>query len=178
MTAAFALRLPEVTFRTRVRVDTDPGFAWQDVTSNHLFANRRVALFSLPGAFTPTCSSTHLPGFSLHYDDLRAQGIDEVYCVSVNDTFVMNAWFQHLGITNVKPIPDGSGDFTRQMGMLVRKDNLGFGMRSWRYSLIADNGVVEKMWIEPGYRDDAVQDPFQVSDVNTMLNWLRNQSVK
>jgi peroxiredoxin len=157
-------------------VDHDPGFEWRTITSSDLFANRRVALFGVPGAFTPTCSSTHLPGYSMHYSELLELGIDEVYCVSVNDTFVMNAWFNQLGITNVKPIPDGSADFTRQLGMLVKKDNLGFGQRSWRYSLIADNGVVEKMWIEPGYQDDSELDPFQVSDVNTMMNWLRNQS--
>lgn len=172
MAATFALRLPNVEFKTRVRVDVDPGFEWRSVTGEDLFANRRVALFAVPGAFTPTCSSNHLPGYEAAYAELCDLGLDEVYCLSVNDSFVMNAWFKQLGIQNVKAIPDGSGDFTRQMGMLVHKDNLGFGDRSWRYSLVAKNGVVEKMWIEPGYGDNSPTDPFTISDAVTMIKWL------
>ena len=168
----FVVTVPEVTFKTRVEIDEAPGFGWKDVTSRDLFQGKRVALFALPGAFTPTCSSTHLPGYELAYDDLRAKGIDEVYCLSVNDAFTMNAWMQAQDITKVKSIPDGSGEFTRKMGFLVNKDNLGFGQRSWRYSAILNDGAVEMMWAEPGLADNIDADPFVVSDAETMLNWL------
>jgi len=169
----FVVTVPEVTFKTRIQTDEAPGFAWKDVTSRDIFQGKRVAVFSLPGAFTPTCSSTHLPGFEAAYDQLKEQGIDEVYCISVNDAFTMNAWLTSLDIENVKPIPDGSGEFTRKMGFLVNKDNLGFGMRSWRYSMIVRDGVVEMMWVEPGLKDNAENDPFIVSDAQTMLDFLK-----
>ena len=170
--SAFSISVPEVTFKTRVQSDEAPGFAWQDLTSRDIFAGKRVVLFALPGAFTPTCSSTHLPGFEAAYDNIRNQGIDEVYCLSVNDSFTMNAWFNSMDIENVKPIPDGSGEFTRKMGFLVDKDNLGFGMRSWRYAMVVNNGVVENIWVEPGLRDNADTDPFTVSDAETVMNYL------
>lgn len=172
---AFEIGVPDVTFKMRVATDESPGFAWKDVNSLDLFKGKRVILFGLPGAFTPTCSSTHLPGFDSNYDELLSLGIDEVYCLSVNDSFTMNAWFKQLGVQNVKPIPDGSGDFTRTLGMLVKKDNLGFGMRSWRYSAVVEDGVVQHMFVEPGLRDNAEDDPFEVSDVFTMMNWLKQQ---
>lgn len=164
---------PAVTFKTRASIDENPGFEWRDLTTREMFENRRVVLFALPGAFTPTCSSTHLPGYEAHYQDLLDQEIDEVYCLSVNDSFTMNAWFDHLGIESVKPVPDGSGDFTRQMGMLVRKDNLGFGERSWRYSMVVNNGLVETIFVEKGRGDNVDGDPFEISDVNTMLHYLK-----
>jgi thioredoxin-dependent peroxiredoxin len=170
----FVIRVPLVTFKTRVTTDDSPGFIWKDVTSIDLFRGKRVALFSLPGAFTPTCSSTHLPGFEAGYKELQNLGIDDVYCISVNDSFTMNAWFQSLDIKNVKALPDGSGEFTRKMGFLVAKDNLGFGMRSWRYSMIVNDGVVEMMWAEPGMMDNCPTDPFEVSDQETMADWLRS----
>lgn len=171
--ASFVVRVPNVTFKTRVSTDEAPGFKWQDVTSIDLFRGKRVALFSLPGAFTPTCSSVHLPGYEAGYKELTQDlGLDDVYCISVNDSFVMNAWFKSLDVTNVKPIPDGSGEFTRKLGFLVHKDNLGFGMRSWRYSMVVNDGVVEMMWIEPGMMDNCPNDPFEVSDVDTMISWL------
>ncbi len=170
----FIIRVPEVVFKNRVQTDDSPGFAWKDVTSRDIFAGKRVVLFSLPGAFTPTCSSTHLPGYEANYEEIKKLGINEVYCLSVNDSFTMNAWFKQLGITHVKPIPDGSAAFTRQMGFLVNKDNLGFGQRSWRYSMVVSDGVVETMFVEPGMVDDCPTDPFEVSDVDTMLNYLRS----
>lgn len=174
----FIIRVPEVTFKTRVQTDEAPGFDWADVTSRDLFAGKRVAFFALPGAFTPTCSSTHLPGYEAAYKRLRESGIDEVYCLSVNDSFTMNAWFKSMGIQHVKPIPDGSGEFSRKMGFLVNKDNLGFGMRSWRYSMVVNDGVVENMWVEPGLSDNCPTDPFVTSDVETMLSYLAENTTK
>ncbi len=173
------LQVPNVTFKTRVRdesVTGDNPFRWQDVTSDDIFNGKRIAVFALPGAFTPTCSSTHLPGYEEHYDALKAAGIDEVYCLSVNDAFVMFKWGQDQNVKNVKLLPDGNGDFTRQMGMLVTKNNLGFGMRSWRYSMVVDDGQIEKMFVEEGYADDCGDDPFEVSDAATMLDYLEKRA--
>ncbi|MCB1361829.1 MAG: peroxiredoxin [Rhodobacter sp.] len=168
-------RLPEVTFHTRVRDESVGGpnpFRWQDLTTADYFKGKRVVLFSLPGAFTPTCSTYQLPGFENGYEDFKAQGIDEIYCMSVNDSFVMNKWAQDQGLKNVKVIPDGSGEFTRRMGMLVRKDNLGFGLRSWRYAAIVRDGVVEAWFEEPGLSDNHGEDPYGVSSPETVMNWL------
>lgn len=168
--------VPKVTFKTRVRDESVVGpnpFRWEDKTSDELFKGKRVALFALPGAFTPTCSSTHLPRFEALYDDFKAAGIDEVYCLSVNDAFVMYQWGQHMGVKKVKLLPDGSGEFTRKMGMLVHKDNLGFGMRSWRYSALIDNGEVKKIFSEDGYADNCETDPFEVSDADTLLAYVK-----
>jgi peroxiredoxin len=170
--------VPDVVFKTRVRDESVGGenpFRWQDRTTKELFGGKRVVVFALPGAFTPTCSSTHLPGYEQHYDDLKAQGIDEVYCLSVNDAFVMFQWGKHQGVEKVVLLPDGNGEFTRKMGMLVEKSNLGFGMRSWRYSMIVDDQKIEKMFVEPGLSDDCPTDPFEVSDVDTMLAHLRGK---
>jgi len=171
---AFDIRVPEIVFKVRKETNESPGFTWYDLTSKEIFENKRVALFSLPGAFTPTCSSTHLPGFEVEYNKLKEQGIDEVYCLSVNDSFVMNSWFNSLEIKNVKPLPDGNAEFTRRLGFLVDKQNVGFGPRSWRYSMIVSNYVVEAMFVEPGLRDNADNDPFEVSDVYTMLDYLNS----
>lgn len=165
--------IPNVTFKTRVETDELPGFEWKDVTSSEIAEGKRIAIFALPGAFTPTCSSTHLPGYEEAYKDLQDLGIDEVYCLSVNDSFTMNAWFKSMGIEKVKALPDGSAEFTRKMGMLVTKDNLGFGMRSWRYSAIIDNGEIVKTFVEPGLMDDCPSDPFLVSDAQTMIGYLK-----
>lgn len=170
---AFEIGVPDVTFKMRVQTDEAPGFAWKDTTTAELFKGKRVILFGLPGAFTPTCSSTHLPGYDTNYDQILKHGFDDVYCLSVNDSFTMNAWFKQLGVNNVKPIPDGSGDFTRTLGMLVKKDNLGFGMRSWRYSAIVEDGMIVHMFVEPGLCDNAETDPFEVSDVFTMMEHLK-----
>ncbi len=169
-------QVPDVVFKTRVRDESIGGenpFRWQDVTTKDVFAGKKVIVFSLPGAFTPTCSSTHLPRYEALYDELKALGIDEIYCMSVNDAFVMYQWGLKLGAKNVKLLPDGNGEFNRKMGMLVEKSNLGFGMRSWRYSMLVNNGKVEKLFAEPGYSDNCETDPFEVSDADTMLAYLK-----
>lgn len=170
--------VPQVTFKTRVRdesVGGDNPYRWQDVKTDDYFKGKKVVVFALPGAFTPTCSSTHLPGYEAFYDDLKALGVDEVYCLSVNDAFVMNQWGKAQNATKVKLIPDGSGAFTREMGMLVKKDDLGFGERSWRYSMYVVDGEIKKIFIEPGFTDNCPTDPFEVSDAKTMLEYLKTQ---
>ena len=170
--------VPDVVFKTRIRdesVEGDNPYRWQDVTSDEVFKGKRVVIFGLPGAFTPTCSSTHLPGYERKYDDLKALGVDEVYCVSVNDAFVMFQWGKNLNIKNVKMLPDGSADFTRGMGMLVKKDNLGFGERSWRYSAYVEDGEIKKIFVEPGFKDNSPEDPFGVSGVDTMIEFLKEK---
>ncbi len=169
-------RVPDVTFRTRVRdesVGGDNPYRWQDMTTDDYFAGKRVVLFSLPGAFTPTCSTYQLPDFEKLYASLKGHGIDEVYCLSVNDSFVMNAWGRMQNLQNVKLIPDGSGEFTRKMGMLVNKDNLGFGMRSWRYAAIVNDGVVETWLEEPGFSDNCLDDPYSESSPQNVLEHLK-----
>jgi peroxiredoxin len=177
MPNAFRIQVPQdAVFHIRVAADNSPGFVWSQLGYADIFQGRRVAIVALPGAWTPTCSSTHLPGFSASYDRLKDAGLDEVYCLSVNDSFTMNAWFNHLNIKNVVPLPDGNGDFSRKMGFLVHKHNLGFGDRSWRYSMVVNDGTVEMMWIESGLSDNASTDPFSVSDAYTMLEWLEKSS--
>jgi peroxiredoxin len=169
-------QVPKVVFKTRVRDESiggDNPFRWQDVSSDDIFKGKSVVLFSLPGAFTPTCSSTHLPGYDAKYDDLKAAGVDEVYCLSVNDAFTMFQWSKNLDVKNVKMLPDGNGDFTRMMGMLVKKENLGFGDRSWRYSMHVVDGEVKQIFAEAGMMDNCPEDPFECSDVDTMLNYLK-----
>lgn len=169
-------KAPYAVFKTRVRDESIGGpnpFRWQDVTSDEIFSGRRVVVFSLPGAFTPTCSSTHLPGYEDNYERILKTGVDEVYCLSVNDAFVMYQWAQQQGIEKVQMLPDGNGEFTRKMGMLVEKSNLGFGMRSWRYSMVVDDGKIEKLFAEPQFSDNCPEDPFEVSDAQTMLTYLQ-----
>ena len=169
-------QVPDVVFKTRVRDESVEGsnpFKWQDTTTKDIFTGKRVVVFSLPGAFTPTCSTTHLPGYDAAYDEIKALGIDEVYCVSVNDAFVMFQWGKNMGVKNVKLLPDGNGEFSRKIGMLVDKANLGFGMRSWRYSMVVNDGKIEQVFVENGYSDNCETDPFEVSDVNTMLTYLK-----
>ena len=170
-------KVPTVTFRTRVRDEAVGGpnpFRWEDVSSDDYFAGKRVVLFSLPGAFTPTCSTYQLPDFEKLYEEFKAEGIDEIYCISVNDAFVMNAWGKSQNLDKVKLIPDGSGEFTRKMGMLVAKDNLGFGMRSWRYGAVINNGVVEHWFEEEGYSDNCGSDPYGVSSPQNILECLKD----
>ena len=168
-------KLPDVTVRTRVRDESVEGpnpYRWEDKSTADYFKGKRVILFSLPGAFTPTCSTYQLPDFEKLHDAFKDQGIDEIYCLSVNDAFVMNAWGKQQGLENVKLIPDGSGEFTRKMGMLVCKDNLGFGMRSWRYAAIVNDGVVELWFEEPGYSDNCETDPYGETAPNAVLDKL------
>ena len=170
-------KVPEVTFRTRVSDDNVAGpnkFRWEEETTSGLFKGKRVAVFSLPGAFTPTCSTAHLPRYEELYPELIAQGIDAVICVSVNDAFVMHHWGLVQGAQNVYLLPDGNGEFTRKMGMLVDKSNLGFGMRSWRYSMVVDDMNVEKMFVEDDFGDNCPSDPFTFSDADTMLAYLKS----
>lgn len=170
--------VPQVTFKTRVRdesVEGDNPFRWQDVTSDEVFKGKKVVVFALPGAFTPTCSSTHAPGFEAHYDDLKHLGVDEVYCLAVNDAFVMKQWADKLGVSKVKMLPDGNAEFTEKMGMLVKKENLGFGSRSWRYSMLVDDGVITKVFCEPNFSDNCETDPFEVSDAETMVKYLKGE---
>ncbi len=168
--------VPHITFKTRVRDESIKGdnpFRWQDVTTADIFNQKKIVVLALPGAFTPTCSSTHLPGFDSKYQEFKDLGIDEVYCLSVNDAFSMFQWSENLGIKNVKMLPDGNGEFTRLMNMLVKKENLGFGERSWRYSMLVDNGEITAMFSEPGKIDNCPDDPFSCSDVDTILNHLK-----
>jgi len=155
-------RVPDVTFRVRENNE------WKSVSSANLFAGKTVVVFSLPGAFTPTCSSTHLPRYNELAPVFHANGVDSILCVSVNDTFVMNEWAKDQEADNVVLVPDGNGEFTEGMGMLVDKTDLGFGKRSWRYSMLVKDGVVQKMFIEP----QKPGDPFEVSDADTMLQYI------
>jgi peroxiredoxin len=171
--------VPHVTFKTRVRdesVDGPNPFRWQELTSEDVFSGKKVVVLALPGAFTPTCSSTHLPRYEELYEQFKAEGIDEVYCLSVNDAFTMYQWGKHLGIEKVQLLPDGSCHFTRGMDMLVDKDNLGFGLRSWRYSMLVEDGEVIKLFAEPGKEDNCPTDPFEVSDADTMLAYIRGRA--
>jgi len=160
--------VPNVSFKTRQNNE------FVDVTTADIFSNKTVVVFSLPGAFTPTCSSTHLPRFNELAKTFKDNGVDEIVCMSVNDAFVMDAWKENQEAENVTLIPDGNGDFTDGMGMLVDKSDLGFGKRSWRYSMLVKNGVVEKMFIEA----DVPGDPFEVSDADTMLDYINPNAVK
>jgi peroxiredoxin len=173
-------RVPEVVFKTRVRDESVAGpnpFRWQDVTTDELFKGKKIVLFGLPGAYTPTCSSTHLPGYEFKHKELKDLGVDEVYCLSVNDAFVMFNWAKHLDVKSVKMLPDGNAEFTRKMGMLVRKENLGFGERSWRYSMYVEDGEIKKLFVEPGLADNHPDDSFEVSDVETMIAYLKESKV-
>lgn len=145
------------------------------VNNTELFENRRVIIFALPGAFTPTCTALHLPEYEDSYNKLKGFGIDEVYCLSVNDVYTMKAWFQAMDVEKVKMLADGNGTFTRAMGMLVDKSNLELGYRSWRYSMVVNNEVIEKIFIEPGYSNLAEDDPLTVSDMLTMKEYLKNR---
>ena len=170
-------KVPTVTFKTRVRDESIGGenpFKWQDVSTSEIFDNKKVVIIGLPGAFTPTCSSTHLPGFENKYNDFKALGIDEVYCVSVNDAFVMYQWAKNANIKDVKMLPDGNAEFTKQIGMLVKKENLGFGERSWRYSMFVDSGTIKEIFAEADQKDNHEEDPFEVSDADTMLSYLKS----
>ncbi len=167
--------LPDAIFKTRVRDESiggDNPYRWKEKHTADYFKGKRVILFSLPGAFTPTCSTYQLPDFERMYPEFKAHGIDEIYCLSVNDAFVMNAWGRQQNLENVKLIPDGSGSFTRRMGMLVTKDNLGFGMRSWRYAAIVNDGVVEAWFEEPGASDDCETDPYGETSPQNVLDKL------
>ena len=166
--------VPQVVFKTRVRDESiggDNPYKWQDVTTDDLFAGKRVVLFSLPGAFTPTCSTYQLPGFEALYEQFKEKGVDEIYCMSVNDTFVMNAWAKDQNLKNVKVIPDGNGEFVKGLGMLVEKNNLGFGKRSWRFAALVSDRVITNWFEEPGHVDNADDDPYgETKPENVLLS--------
>jgi peroxiredoxin len=170
-------RVPDVTFKVRVRDESiggDNPFRWQDFTTDDYFKGKRVLVFSLPGAFTPTCSTYQVPGFEDNYWEIRKElGIDEIYVISVNDTFVMRKWMIDQNIKNLKFIPDGNGEFTEKMGMLVDKCNLGFGNRSWRYAMVVNDGVIEKMFEEPGKCDCAEDDPYGETSPENVMEYLK-----
>ncbi|PSB54850.1 glutathione peroxidase [filamentous cyanobacterium CCP1] len=161
-------RVPNVTFRIRQNNE------WLSVTTDDLFAGKTVIVFSLPGAFTPTCSSTHLPGYNDLANTFKENGVDDIICISVNDTFVMNEWAKDQQVDHITLIPDGNGEFTDGMGMLVDKTDLGFGKRSWRYSMLGKEGIIDKMFIEP----EEPGDPFKVSDADTMLKYINPDAQK
>jgi len=161
-------KVPSASFPIRV------GDKWTQRNSDEIFTDKTVVVFSLPGAFTPTCSSTHLPRYNELASKFFANGVDEIICISVNDTFVMNAWCDDQHAENISFIPDGNGDFTDGMGLLVDKKDIGFGKRSWRYAMLVKNGVIEKMFIEP----DLPGDPFEVSDADTMLKYINPSAVQ
>jgi len=161
-------RVPTVTFRTRV------GGEWRNISTDEIFKGKNVVVFSLPGAFTPTCSSTHVPGYNELAPAFHANGVDKIVCISVNDAFVMNEWAADQGADNIQFLPDGNGEFTAGMGQLVDKLDLGFGKRSWRYSMLVRDGVVEKMFVEP----QKPGDPFEVSDAATMLAYINPKARK
>ncbi|MDB5961080.1 MAG: glutathione peroxidase [Massilia sp.] len=160
--------VPSVTFKAR------PDDQWQDITTDQLFKDKTVVVFALPGAFTPTCSSTHLPGYNELAGVFRENGVDDIVCISVNDAFVMNEWKAGQEADNVTLIPDGNGDFSEGMGLLVDKRELGFGKRSWRYSMLVKDGIIDKMFIEP----EKEGDPFEVSDADTMLAYINPEAQK
>ncbi len=172
-------KIPQVTIRIREGDTSDNEIAcaiggkWKNKTTDDFFKNKRVILFSLPGAFTPTCSSQQLPGFEKNADELKKQGIDEIYCCSVNDSYVMNAWAKKMSISKVKLIPDGSGLFTKYMGMLISKDHDGFGQRSWRYMAVINDGIVEKWWQEPGINNTGSDDdPYTETTPENSIKYL------
>jgi peroxiredoxin len=165
--------VPQVTFKVRARNIDTGDFEWQYPTTDDYFKGKRVVAFGLPGAFTPTCSTNQVPAYDVLYDQFVEAGVDEVYCISCNDSFVMNAWAQDLRVRNVKFIPDGSCEFTAGMDMLVAKDNLGFGKRSWRYAMVVNDGVVEKVFAEEGKQDDCPTDPYGESSPEKVLEYLK-----
>ncbi len=167
-------KIPDIIFKTRVK-DEEGNFDWKNVASEEYFKGKKVILFSLPGAFTPTCSTYQLPGFEELTPKYKELGIDAIYCMSVNDSFVMNAWAKNQELENVKVIPDGNGEFTRQMGMLVKKENLGFGYRSWRYAVLVENGRVKQLWEEPGREDNCETDPYGITSPQNILKDLKQE---
>lgn len=175
---------PDIVFKTRVRDDSIEGenpFKWEDVTTGSLFKGRKVVVFSLPGAFTPTCDTYQLPTFELLHDQFAEQGIEDIYCVSVNDAFVMNKWAEHQDVSNVKMLPDGNGRFTGEMNMLCSKSNLGFGERSWRYAMLVDDLNVMQMWVEENSdgvqhpEDNCEQDPYVHTNPDNILAYLKGE---
>jgi peroxiredoxin len=170
--------VPDANFQTRIRNDALEGanpFEWKALTSADVFTGKQVVLFALPGAFTPACSETHLPGYENLHSEFVAQGIETVACLAVNDAFVMHQWALSLGIQKTFMLPDGNGEFSRKMGMLVERSGQGMGMRSWRYSMLVNNGAIEKLFVEPGFKDNPAGVPVDVSSAEMMLSYLTSR---
>lgn len=170
--------VPDVVFHTRVRNEALGGpnpFEWKQLTTADVFGGRKVVFFALPGAFTPACSDTHLPGYENHYDEFRKLGVESIVCLAVNDAFVMFQWAKSRDIKKVFMLPDGNGDFSRLMGMLVSRTGAGMGLRSWRYSMYVEDRVIRKIFAEPGFRDNAAGVGVDVSGAETMLDWLKKR---
>ncbi len=171
--------IPDVVLKTRVRDESVGGpnpFRWQDIATGSLFAGKRSVMFALPGAFTPTCTTEQCPAYERLYKDFRDAGVDDVYCLSVNDAFVMYQWGKMLGLHNIKLLPDGAGHFTRRIGMLINKDHLGFGARSWRYAMVVEDGKIVAWFEEPGINDDGSDaDPYDQSKPEKVLAWLAKE---
>ena len=172
--------VPGVRFKIRVRDDSVQGpnpFRWDWLNTYQIFGGKTVLMFSLPGAFTPTCDTYQLPGFDNSFEAFKDLGIDEIYCLSVNDAFVMNCWGKQQNLKNVKLIPDGNGEFTNKMNMLVQKENLGFGDRSWRYAMIVEDGLITHWFEEPGFKHNAEDDPYGETSPENILSHLRAAAV-
>lgn len=170
--------VPDAAFHIRVRnpeLGGDNPFAWKTVTTEEIFSVKQVVLFALPGAFTPACSESHLPGYERHYEDFVAQGVDRVVCLSVNDAFVMGQWAKSRQVEKVLMLPDGNAEFTRKMGMLVERTAQGMGLRSWRYSMLVADRRIERLFVEPGFADNPPGIPVEVSGADTMLDYLRSR---
>ena len=170
--------VPQAIFKTRVRtddsVDSNP-FEWCELTTDEIFNGKKVILFALPGAFTPACSEVHLPGYESEFDAFRELGVDSVICLAVNDAFVMYQWAKSQGVSKVFMLPDGNGEFSRKMGMLVDRSSQGMGMRSWRYSIYVDDGEIKQFFVEPDFQDNPAGVPVQVSGADTMLSYLQGE---
>jgi peroxiredoxin len=175
-------QIPDVTLKTRVRDESVGGpnpFRWQDLRVREAFAGKRVVVFSLPGAFTPTCSNEQCPNYERLFEEFKQLGIEEVYCISVNDAFVMYQWGKILGLKHIQLLPDGNGDFTRRMGMLIDKRHLGFGLRSWRYAMVVDDNVITNWYEEPGINDTGSdEDPYGETAPEKLLEELKSQKLK
>jgi peroxiredoxin len=171
-------RIPNVMHMLRVRDESiggDNPFRWEQKTTHEIVGRGKNIIFALPGAFTPTCSTYQLPDFEKLFPEFQAQGVENIFCISVNDAFVMNCWAKDQGLVNVKVIPDGSNLFTSSMGMDVAKDNLGFGMRSWRYAVVVEDYVIKKSFVEPGFGNNAEDDPYGVSSPQNILAFLKGE---
>lgn len=174
----FPKRIPNVAHQLRVRDDSIEGdnpFRWDFKTTHEIVGRGKNIIFSLPGAFTPTCSTYQLPDFEKLFPEFQEQGIENIFCISVNDAFVMNKWADDQGLKNIKVIPDGSNLFTGGMGMDVKKDNLGFGIRSWRYALVVENLEITKQFVERGFTNNAEDDPYGVSSPQNILAFLKGE---
>ncbi len=152
-------KLPSVKFK---QVTSD---GLSEVSTDEVFGGKKVVLFAVPGAFTPTCSAKHLPGFVQHADELKAKGVDAIACLSVNDAFVMDAWAKSQNADGVTMLADGNGEFTKAVGLEMDGSGFGLGTRSQRYAMLVEDGTVKKLAVEkPG--------AFEVSSAEAVMQSL------